>query len=315
MNDQVLQRLDEKGVDRRDFMKFAGLITATLGLTACATTQVAEVIAAPKKRPVVVWLNNAECTGCAESFIRSSYPWVREIVLDVISLDYNETLMAAAGHQAEEILQHTIKENAGKYICICEGGIPTKDGGLYGRIGGRTMLEITTEVTKSALATVCFGTCACFGGVQAAAPNPTEAKSVSQATGVSTVNISGCPPNTVNMVATVVHYLLFNKLPAVDEYGRPLFAYGKSVHDQCPRRAHYEAEEFAMKFGDEGHRKGWCLYNLGCKGPVTYNNCPIVKFNDGTSWPVQAGHPCIGCSEPNFWDEMTPFYGDDTMPT
>lgn len=117
------------------------------------------------------------------------------------------------------------------------------------------------------------------------------------------------------MVATVVHYLLFNKLPEVDEHGRPLFAYGKTIHDQCPRRSHYEAEEFAEKFGDEKHRNGWCLFTLGCKGPITYKKCPLVKWNDGTSWPVEAGHPCIGCSEPSFWEEMTPFYGTDTMPT
>jgi [NiFe] hydrogenase small subunit len=307
------QRLEERGISRREFMKFAGTITTVMGLSPYTLPQVAEVMASPMARPSVVWLHFAECTGCTESFLRSTYPWIREILLEVISLDYHETLMAAAGKQAEEILKTTLEENKGKFICIVEGGIPTKDQGVYGRIGGRTMLEIAKEVCSDALATICVGNCACFGGIQAATPNPTGTKSVSEATGIQTINISGCPPNTVNMVATVVYYLLFNKLPEVDEYGRPLFAFGKTIHEQCPRRAHYDAEEFVVKFGDEGHRKGWCLYQVGCKGPVTYNNCPIAKFNDGISWPVQAGHPCVGCSEPGFWDDMTPFYGEETM--
>jgi [NiFe] hydrogenase small subunit len=140
------------------------------------------------------------------------------------------------------------------------------------------------------------------------APNPTGAKGVSEALGIKTVNIPGCPPNPINFVGTVVNYLLFGKLPDLDDKGRPLFAYGQLVHDQCPRRGHFEAGEFVKSFDSPEAAQGWCLYEMGCKGPDTYNNCPLVKFNDGTSWPVQAGHPCIGCSEPGFWDKMTPFY-------
>ncbi len=83
--------------------------------------------------------------------------------------------------------------------------------------------------------------------------------------------------------------------------------YGETVHDNCPRLKHFEASEFAPSFDSEEAKKGYCLYELGCKGPVTYNNCPKVLFNQ-TNWPVAAGHPCIGCSEPDFWDSMSPFY-------
>ena len=170
------------------------------------------------------------------------------------------------------------------------------------------MLEKIKEIGPKAMATICIGTCASYGGIPAAAPNPTEAKSVSEVTGLKTVNIPGCPPNPINFVGTVVNFLLFGKLPTLDDKGRPLFAYGQLIHDQCPRRSHFEAGEFVTNFNSEEARKGFCLYQMGCKGPETYNNCPIVKWNDGTSWPVQAGHPCIGCSEPNFWDKFTPFY-------
>lgn len=305
----LLAHLDFLGISRRDFLKFCGATATVLGLGTGMAGDVAEALASPK-RPSVVWLHFAECTGCSESLLRTTYPDAASIILSAISLDYHETLMAAAGHQAEEILKKATAKKQG-FLCICEGAIPTKDGGVYGKVGGRTMLSIAKEVVPKALATCCVGNCACFGGVQAAKPNPTKAKSVSEVTGVKTVNIAGCPPNAVNIVATIVHFLLLGKLPAVDENGRPLFAYGQTIHDNCPRRAHYEEGNFAKTFGDEGHRKGWCLYELGCKGPETSNNCPRVLFNQGTNWPIGAGHPCIGCSEPHFWDEHAPFFKND----
>jgi NiFe hydrogenase small subunit HydA len=302
----VPERLKMKGVSRRDFMKFCGFMATVLGLPMSFAPKIAE--AAAEKRKTVVWLHFAECTGCTESFIRTTYPWAADIVLDVLDVAYHETIMAAAGHQAEEILEGVVKKMPKKYICVVEGAIPTKDNGAYLKIAGKTGLDIANHVVKNAAATICVGNCACYGGVQAAAPNPTGAKGVKDATGVTTVNISGCPPNADNIVATVVHYLLLGKLPALDDKGRPLFAYGYLIHDNCPRRGHFENEEFVKEFGDAGAAKGWCLYKVGCAGPSTYNNCPKIKWNQGENWPIGAGHPCIGCSEPKFWDEMSPFY-------
>jgi [NiFe] hydrogenase small subunit len=269
---------------------------------------VAEVFAAPKQRPPVVWLQFGECTGCTEALLRSMYPHIDQLVLEILSVEYHETIMAAAGHQAEEQLHKTIKDHAGKFICVVEGSIPTNYNGGWGKIGGRSFLEIGKQVCSKAAATICMGTCACFGGVPAAAPNPGGYKGVGEALGIKTLNIPGCPPNPINLVGTVVNYLLLGKLPELDNMGRPLFAFGKTIHDQCPRRAHFENEEFVTEFGSKEASMGYCLYKVGCRGPETYNNCPIAKFNDGTSWPVEAGHPCIGCSQPNFWDKMSPFY-------
>jgi len=286
-------------------MKFCGLMATVLGLPMSFAPRIAEAVA---KRPTVVWLHFAECTGCTESFIRTTHPWAADIVLDIVNVAYLETIQAAAGDQAEEILEDTVKKEKGKYICIAEGGIPTKDGGVYGKTHGKTFAEIAKHVTKNAAATICVGSCACFGGVQAANPNPTGAKSVSDVTGVKTVNISGCPPNADTMVAAIVHFLVLGKLPPVDDLGRPLFAYGYLIHDNCERRGHFENDEFVKEFGDEGAAQGWCLYKVGCRGPETHNNCSKIRWNQGTNWPVGAGHPCIGCSEPHFWDEMSPFY-------
>jgi hydrogenase small subunit len=100
-------------------------------------------------------------------------------------------------------------------------------------------------------------------------------------------------------MSTVVHFLTFGSLPAVDQLGRPKFAYSRLIHENCERRAHFDAGRFAMEFGDEGHRKGHCLYKLGCKGPETYANCSVIMFGDAGAgtWPVACGHPCIGCTE------------------
>jgi NiFe hydrogenase small subunit HydA len=302
----VPERLAQKGVSRRDFMKFCGLMATVLGLPMSFAPRIAEAVA--KKRPTVVWLHFAECTGCTESFIRTAHPWAADIVLDIVNVAYLETIQAAAGDQAEQILEETVKNEKGKYILIAEGAIPTKDGGVYGKIHGKTFADIAKHATKNAAATICVGNCACFGGVQAANPNPTEAKSVSTVTGVKTVNISGCPPNADNMVAAIVHFLVLGKLPPLDDLGRPLFAYGYLIHDNCERRGHFENDEFVKEFGDEGAALGWCLYKVGCRGPETSNNCSKIKWNQGTNWPIGAGHPCIGCSQPQFWDEMSPFY-------
>ena len=305
---EFYERLSERGVSRRDFMKYCGMLTATMGLSSSFIPKVADVFAAPKQRPPVVWLHFAECTGCSEAILRSMYPWIDQLVLEVLSVEYHETIFAAAGHQMEDNLQAAVKKYNGKFICVVEGAIATKFDGAYGKIGGRTFLEIAKDVLPKALAVICLGTCSSYGGVQAAKPNPGGYKGVGDALGIATVNIPGCPSNPINFVGTVVNYLLLGKLPAVDKLGRPLFAYGKTIHDQCPRRSHYENDEFVEEFGSKEAIAGYCLYKMGCKGPDTYNNCAIAKFNDGTSWPIEAGHPCIGCSEPNFWDKMTPFF-------
>ena len=301
-------KLAEKGVSRRDFMKYCGFLTATMGLSSSFVPKVAEVFAAPKQRPPVIWLHFAECTGCSEAVLRSMYPYIDRIVLEILSIEYHETIFAAAGHQMEDNLQAAVKKYNGKYICVVEGAIATKYDGAYGKVAGRTFLEIAKDVCPKAAAVVCIGSCASFGGIQAAAPNPGGYKGVGEAIRMKTVNIPGCPPNPINFVGTVVNFLLLGRLPELDDLGRPLFAYGKTVHDNCPRRSHYENDEFVEEFGSEEAAMGYCLYKMGCKGPNTYNNCPIAKYNDGTSWPVEAGHPCIGCSEPDFWDKMSPFF-------
>ena len=287
------------GISRRDFIKFCTVMAASLGLPLGAGEQIAEAVVAAK-RPPVIWLSFQECTGCVESLLRSSHPTLEHLILDLISLDYSETLSAAAGHQVEAAKAASILENKGKFILVVDGAIPTKDKGIYCKIGGKTALEILNETAPHAAAIIAMGSCASWGGVAAAGVNPTEAKGIPDLLpGKKVVSIPGCPPNPYNLLSTVLYFLTFNKLPDLDEKGRPKFAYGRIIHENCERRPHFDAGRFAMQFGDDMHRLGGCLYKLGCKGPETYANCSTVLFGEtgAGTWPVGIGHPCFGCTE------------------
>ncbi len=305
---ETLESLSKKGVSRRDFMKFCTGMAALLALPASFIPKIAEAVAGGKK-PILVWLEYQDCAGDTEALLRVSKPTVGQIILDVLSVDYHETIMAPSGFQAEKSLMDVVKNHKGNYLVVVEGSIPMKDDGIYCCIGGRTAVDLAREVCGSAIATIAVGTCATYGGIPAASPNPTGAVGIKEAVpGATVINLPGCPANAENISATIVHYLTFGKLPATDELGRPYFAYGKRIHDNCERRGSFDAGQFVQQWGDDGHRKGWCLYEMGCKGPETFHNCPTVKYNEGTSWPVQGGHGCIGCAEPSFWDTMSPFY-------
>ncbi len=301
--------LEKRGVSRRDFLAFCAEMTAILGLASVMTPRIAHALAV-QKRPSVIWLQLQECTGCVETVLRTADPTIGDLVLDVVSLDYQHTIMAAAGRQAETALADSIAKNKGEYLLVVTGSIPLNDGGIYTMIGGRTAKEILEEAAKGAKAVIAIGACAHWGSVQAARPNPTGAVGVDAIVkDKPVVNIAGCPPIADVVTATIVHYLTFGRMPALDYDRRPLFAYGARIHDQCPKRANFDAGQFVEQFDDEAARKGWCLYHVGCKGPATYSPCPIFMWNTRTSWPIGAGHPCFGCTERHFWDTMTPIYG------
>jgi len=304
----VKEMLEERGISRRDFLKWSAAMAATLGLPASFAPVVAEAAEVSDRLPVV-WLHLAECTGCSESLIRTDAPTIDDLIFNYINLQYHDTIMAAAGWQAEENYEEALEKFAGRFILCVEGGVPTKDGGEYLTIGphAETGLEKLKRTANKAAAVIAVGTCSSFGGIQAAYPNPTGAKGINKVLNKPVINIPGCPPSAKNIVGTIVYYILYGVLPAVDNFGRPKWAYGLRIHDLCERRGHFDAGEFVEEFGDAGAENGFCLYKVGCKGPYTFNNCSRERFNQHTSWPVQAGHGCIGCSEPDFWDAMAPY--------
>lgn len=301
----IEQHLKECGVSRRSFLQLctALMVTAPVGLGVTSKANALEVAQTigKAKRPSVIWLHFQDCTGCSETLLRTSHPDVADLILNVISLDYHETLMAASGYQAEAALKQAVADNFGKFVLVVEGSIPTKEQGRYMKLAGRPAIEVLKDVGRKSAAVVAMGSCAAWGGVPSADPNPTGAQGVdSILTEKPVVNIPGCPTNPYNLLAVVLEYATMNRLPALDEFNRPKFAFDRHIHDHCPRRAHFDAGRFAKEFGDEGHREGWCLYKLGCKGPVTHAACSTRHFNEVPDvWPIGIGAPCVGCTEKN----------------
>ncbi|MCG6871939.1 MAG: hydrogenase small subunit [Gammaproteobacteria bacterium] len=296
------EHLAQQGVSRRGFLKFCTATASLMALPPAMIPMVARALEAAR-RPSVIWLSFQECTGCTESLTRSHNPTVEGLIFNAISLDYHHTLQAAAGEAAEHARETAMKENAGKYLLVVDGAIPMKDGGVYSTIAGVSNYDMLVETARNAAAVVAVGSCAAFGGIPKANPNPTGAVPVTDiVTDKPVINVSGCPPIPTVITGVLAHFLTFGKLPELDAYNRPRMFYGDSIHDRCYRRPFYDQGKFAETFDDEGAREGWCLYKLGCKGPTTYNACATVKWNGGISFPIQSGHGCLGCSEPDFWD-------------
>jgi hydrogenase small subunit len=299
--------LRRKGYSRRDFMKFCATMAAYMGLESTGVAQVTQALMTQPRVPVI-WLHFQECTCCSESFIRSSHPIVADIVLDKISLDYTETLMAASGHQAEAAMEKTMKDYYGEYVLCVEGSVPVYDDGVYCCIGGKSAEQILQDAAAGAKAIIGWGSCACNGCVQAAKPNPTGATPIHKLVrGKPIIKVPGCPPIGEVMAGVLVHLITFGRIPELDRIGRPKAFYSKRVHDSCYRRPYYDAGLFVESFDDQNAKKGYCLYKVGCRGPMTYNACGVTKWNNGVSFPIQSGHGCIGCSEDSFWDNG-PFY-------
>jgi hydrogenase small subunit len=269
----------------------------------------------------LVWLGASGCTGCSISLLNTASPTIKNLLVDEvipgvhINLRFHQTIMAASGSLAIEALESTAREKKGGYVLAVDGAIPAGNRANYCVMGERdgkpvTMETRVEELARDAIAVLAVGTCASFGGIPSGEPNPSgcvPVKKVLDAKGIATplVNIPGCPPHPDWIIGTVASILL-NGLPTaadLDDNLRPLAFYGKLIHENCPRRAYFDEGKFAKKFGDEG-----CLYELGCKGPMTYADCPLRRWNGGTNWVIGAGAPCNGCTQPEFPDQTAPFY-------
>jgi len=296
------ERLRRRGVSRRSFLQYCAATLALLRLPGVSPAAFAAGLA-QASRPAAIWLSFQECTGCTESLTRSAAPSLERLILEMLSLDYHHTLQAAAGVAAEQARLQSMRANRGKYLLLVDGSVPLKDGGVYSTIAGRSNADLLAECAEGAAAVIAVGSCAAYGGLPAAEPNPTGA--VAAATllpGKALLNLPGCPPIASVISAVLAHFVAFGTLPEADDLGRPRAFYGESIHDRCYRRPFYDQGKFAETFDDVGARAGWCLFKLGCRGPVTFNACATTKWNGGTSFPIESGHGCLGCSEPGFWD-------------
>jgi hydrogenase small subunit len=250
------------------------------------------------------------------SLMNAQYPDIANLLLDEIvpgkalALVFHVTLMGPTGRPALEVLERIREDEAGPYVLVVEGAIPTARGGGFGHVGGVPMTDRVRALGRNARAVVALGTCASYGGVPGSGGNPTGCVGVKsflegEGIGVPVVNVPGCPPHPAWFVETVAHLLLFG-LPRpgdLDEVGRLRSVYQGLIHENCPRRGDFDVGRFARAFGEPG-----CLYELGCKGPYTDARCPAHRWNGGVNWCIGAGHPCLGCCEPEFPDRLAPVY-------
>lgn len=294
---------------RREFLKLCSASAVGAGLAQTAVPKLVSAMeSAVTKKPPVIWLQGANCTGCLVSLLNTAHPTIAEVLLKIISLEYQPNVMAASGELAMSYLDTIAEKAKGEFFLLMEGAIPTKDNGVYCCIGERdgkelTVLEVVNEIGPKAKAIIAVGDCAAFGGISAAKPNPTGCKPISDIVkGVPIINVQGCPPHPDWLLGTIVHTLLFG-IPELDNKNRPKIFYGETVHQNCPNYSYFAEGKMAKKIGDKG-----CLIELGCKGPMVNSDCPLRKWNSGVNWCIGAGAPCIGCSSDQFPDGMSPFY-------
>ncbi len=324
---QLQAMLEARGVSRRSFMKMCGAVAMAAGLSELAAPRVAQALeesvigATEGNLYPVIWIEGASCTGCTEAFAQIDEPDPATVVLEMISLNYSETLSAAAGHSMEEAKAQTIE--AGNYLLVYEGAVLEGWNGQALRVADMPGTEHLVEAAENATAVIALGSCAVNGGWMGAHPNPAGAVGVQkylQESGISTpvINVPGCPANPEWLVALIVDVVLMKLSPAdipLTRENKPELIFGQTIHDNCQRRGHFENGEFVYQIGSEEEKKGYCLYPLGCRGPQTYANCGIVRYNHRRSWCVESGAPCIGCCEAapmdpghNWVEVNTPFY-------
>jgi hydrogenase small subunit len=257
MTETFYEVMRRQGITRRSYLKFCSLTAASLGLGDAGAQEIAKALQTKQRTPVI-WLHGLECTCCTEAFIRSAHPLAKDVILSMISLDYDDTIMAAAGHQAEAALEQTMKDYKGQYILAVEGNPPLGEDGMFCMPGGKPFLEKLKHVAKDAKAIIAWGSCASWGCVQAAKPNPTTAVPINKViTDKPIIKVPGCPPIPEVMTAVVTYVATFDRIPELDRQGRPLMFYSQRIHDKCYRRPHFDAGQFVEKWDDEGARAGY----------------------------------------------------------
>ncbi|MBU4302735.1 MAG: hydrogenase small subunit [Actinobacteria bacterium] len=320
-------------VSRRQFLKHASATAALLGLSEALVPQLAKALQELERgKPPVIWIQGQSCTGCSVSFLNSNYPMVAGLVLDEFSVRFQPTLMAAAGYKAIEAIEETARELKGRYVLVVEGPIPTKEGGEYCTFGlekgtkdlmGHTVpkdkpiYEWMKELVPGAAAVIAQGNCASFGGIPGANAGVTGTTPVMDIVAKidakkPVVNVGGCPSHPDWFVGSVLDALMWIKgkkgAPDLDRYKRLKTFFGTLVHENCERRASFDAGLFLEDWNDHSPDMKLCLFKMGCKGPVTYADCPTRRWNSGANWCVGANAPCHGCAEPTFYEGLAPLY-------
>ncbi len=256
----------------------------------------------------LIWLELTGCSGNIISLLDGADPDFKNLATQMVNFIYDNSLMAAEGRLAMEMLFGVLDSN---YILAVEGSVSTKNNGLYniiGRFRGKpvTSLDAVKKLGEKAAYVITVGTCASSGGISAARPNPAVCVPVQSLLNRMVIRLPGCPCHPDWFLGTLAYILLFGE-PALDSSNRPLMFYSTLIHDMCPRRPFFDRGIFAGRLGEKA-----CMFKLGCRGPVTRVDCPIRKWNNRVNWPIGENTPCIGCAMYGFPDKMEPFISYDT---
>lgn len=291
-------------IDRRTFLKYCLGSAAILSLDASLVGRLKQALAGDASLPTVIWIEGASCSGCSVSIanliggVAGDGPTdIADLLINHLNTAFAKTFMAAAGDLAVSSLREAQQQD---FILVVEGGIPTAFDGMACTIFTENGIDITMrdavlELAPQAMLTICAGSCSSFGGIPAAGGNPLGVQSVSQLTGLQTINLPGCPVHPDWLAGTIASALC-GTIPSTDNQGRPLAFYGNTVHSRCPRKPLFDRRRFADNFGQEGR----CLRNLGCRGPETHADCPRRGWNNGFNYCTQSNAPCIGCVESDY---------------
>lgn len=263
-----------------------------------------------KAKLKAIWLETSECFGEIISLLNAEDPDIVYWLTEMVECTFYNSIMGNQGEAAIQDIINTI-DSEEAYLFITSGAIPLAENGncaIVGSYQGKnlTSMEFVKRIAEKAKMILAVGTCASFGGPTAASPNITQAVSVQNFLNREVINVPGCPANPIWILGVFAYIVNFG-MPPLDEEGRPLAFYSKSIHKYCPRRSFFSRQEFATKFGQEE-----CMIALGCRGPVTKTLCPFTRWNDSDNWPIGDNTTCIGCANKGFPDEMQPFvkYGD-----
>lgn len=256
-----------------------------------------------RKKLNAIWLEVTGCSGNIISFLNGENPDIWQVLNGLINLKYNNTLMAAEGEAAYEQFIKTLDT---EFVLLVDGAVSTAYNGLCNIIASYknkpvTALEAVKLAGEKAEYVIAVGTCASYGGISAAKPNPSRSVSVQKILNREVIKLPGCPSHPDWVIGTLAHLAAYG-IPELDSDRRPVLFYGVTIHDNCTRRGFFDNRIFAKKPGDEG-----CMFKLGCRGPVTRTDCPRRKWNGYVNWPVGNNTPCIGCAQPFFPDGMEPF--------
>lgn len=250
-----------------------------------------------------IWLETTGCSGNIISFLNGGIPNAYEVLTNIVNLTFSNSIMGAEGDAAFELFLETLET---EFILLVDGAVAMKNNGLYNILANYkgqniTAYEAVRMAGEKAKYVVAVGTCAAYGGISAARPNPSECKSVSEVLNRTVIRLPTCPCNPDWIIGTISHLSMYGMLD-LDEEGRPFLFYSHTIHDTCTRRGFFDAGYFAQSFGEEG-----CMFLVGCKGPITKTECARTRWNNAVNWPIGNNTNCIGCGNPGFPDETEPF--------